>query len=155
MTVIWQSEPDLAIWQVHDSHMTCQWVVIWLSYTCHITGYDMVSYRWYIPVYTSHMTAPLTKYDWNMTVFVCHMTSGFLPAWGTISYVYVRYRTEHLRVDVVLNIVRTISYVRCYIRHRTYQSTRIRLGCRTFVNIVGVTYDIMTSPFWSPKTQLT
>ena len=70
--VIWQSKTDLVIWLVYDSHMT--WVVIWTSYTCHITGSDMVSYRWYIQAYTSHMTSGTDEsYESYMTVYVCHM----------------------------------------------------------------------------------
>ena len=75
-------------------------------------------------------------------------TSGFFKLPGTImtriSYVYVRYRTEHLRHrtldarcrtqhhDRTCDIVRTVTV--CYVRHRTQESIR----CRTFVNIVGV-----------------
>ena len=74
--VIWQSKTDLVIWLVYDSHMT--WVVIWTSYTCHITGSDMVSYRWYIQAYTSHMTSGTDEsYESYMTVYVCRMTSCF------------------------------------------------------------------------------
>ena len=35
----------------------------------------MMSYKWYIPVYTSHMTSGTNEsYESYMTVYVCHMT---------------------------------------------------------------------------------
>ena len=66
-------------------------------------------------------------------------TSGFLP--GTTSYVYVRCRTYTLR--------HRTSDVRCRTQHRTYDivctilHTILYIRHRTFVNIVGTTYDIV------------
>ena len=67
------------------------------------------------------------------------MSSGFLP--GTTSYVYVRCRTYTLR--------HRTSDVRCRVQHRTYDIVRtilhtiLHVRHRTFVNIVGATYDIV------------
>ncbi len=65
--------------------------------------------------------------------------SGFLP--GTTSYVYVRCRTYTLR--------HRMSDVRCRVQHRTYDivltilHTILYVRHRTFVSIVGATYDIV------------
>ena len=66
-------------------------------------------------------------------------SSGFLP--GTTSYVYVRCRTYTLR--------HRTADVRCRVQHRTYDIVRtilhtiLHVRHRTFVNIVGATYDIV------------
>jgi hypothetical protein len=70
-----------------------------------------------------------------------NMPSGFLP--GTTSYVYVRCRTYTVR--------HRTSDVRCRFQHRTYDVVRtmsrlhttLNIRHRTFVNIVGATYDIV------------
>ena len=73
-----------------------------------------------------------TECQWNHP-------SGFLP--GTTSYVYVRCRTYTLR--------HRTSDVRCRVQHRTYDIVRtilhtiLHVRHRTFVNIVGATYDIV------------
>ena len=70
-------------------------------------------------------------------------SSGFLP--GTTSYVYVRCRTYTLR--------HRTSDVRCRVQHRTYDIVRtilhtiLHVRHRTFVNIVGATYDIVRSTY--------
>ena len=71
--------------------------------------------------------------------YILPLSSGFLP--GTTSYVYVRCRTYTLR--------HRTSDVRCRVQHRTYDIVRTILHTilyirhRTFVNIVGATYDIV------------
>lgn len=75
--------------------------------------------------------------------FLHTCSSGFLP--GTTSYVYVRCRTYTLR--------HRTSDVRCRVQHRTYDIVRtilhtiLHVRHRTFVNIVGATYDIVRQTY--------
>ena len=99
-------------------------------FACHSTSWHILPVAWHgaIPVFTS-------MYQY---VPVC-TTSGFLP--GTTSYVYVRCRTYTLR--------HRTADVRCRVQHRTYDIVRtilhtiLHVRHRTFVNIVGATYDIV------------
>ena len=82
---------------------------------------------------------PIGHYGCQCVGVLLTRTSGFLP--GTTSYVYVRCRTYTLR--------HRTSDVRCRVQHRTYDIVRtilhtiLHVRHRTFVNIVGATYDIV------------
>ena len=79
------------------------------------------------------------RYRHTISKCVVSISSGFLP--GTTSYVYVRCRTYTLR--------HRTAGVRCRVQHGTYDIVRtilhtiLHVRHRTFVNIVGATYDIV------------
>jgi hypothetical protein len=78
-------------------------------------------------------------HDHHDTSTSSNHASGFLP--GTTLYVYVRCRTYPVR--------HRTSDVRCRTQHRTYDivstmlHTTLNIRHRTFVNIIGATYDIV------------
>ena len=115
--------------EVCTCHVLCNisWGPKWKKYSFQNVLDEQCMY-WYIQLHT------------GTYVHVHHLDSCQVR-YRTSTYDIVRSTYDIVRrtYDVVLNIVRTISYVRCYLRHRTYQWIR----CRTFLNIVGGTYDIV------------